>query len=263
MVLRSWPGASLWHCGSRWDEGPGQLLMRGAFIQFMQTGLIPIPVPNVIIFQFNPETITHAWTPAQTPEAVAAKKAPQDPLAVKGLPGESFTFSLAMDAGDTIAERLEPAASVALVSGVASRLAALEMLLFPEVSGHGSLLGTASASISFGGLSLNGSAEVKRGIPACRLPTVLFVWGPGRIVPVKVQSLSITEKLYHPLTLAPTHADAQLTLKVLTPEELESVRGLLADVAKATYVYTSALREALAIANLGNAADSIIGMLPA
>ena len=98
-------------------------------------------------------------------------------------------------------------------------------------------------------------------MPESQTPVVLFVWGPGRIVPVRVTTLTITEKLYDPL-LNPTHADAQLGLRVLTPEELLVVSGPLAPVAKAAYLYSQGLRQVLAVANLANVAESIIGMLP-
>jgi hypothetical protein len=51
-------------------------------------------------------------------------------------------------------------------------------------------------------------------------------------------------------------------LRVLTPDELAYVTGPLADVAKIAYKYSQGLREVLAIANLANAAESAIGMLP-
>ncbi len=40
--------------------------IRGALIEFMPTFLIPLP--NVIIFQYNPETMTHTW---KQPESAA------------------------------------------------------------------------------------------------------------------------------------------------------------------------------------------------
>ncbi len=36
--------------------------------------------------------------------------------------------------------------------------------------------------------------ERERQVPPAQLPTVIFVWGPGRIVPVRVGALSITER---------------------------------------------------------------------
>jgi hypothetical protein len=232
--------------------------LRGAFVQFMETFLIPLP--NIIIFQFNPESITHTWTPAET----TGQDASDNPLAVSGVPGESFDFTLAMDSSDMLADGSPVAEGIATVSGIYTRLAALEMLMQPTGGGAGSLLGSVSASIGSGGISLGGAAGggVQRPVPASQLPTVLFVWGPGRIVPVKLTTLSITETLYDPMLLHPTHAEARVGLQVLTPQELQYVNGPLSDLAKFAYKYSQGLRETLAIANLANAAESAIGMLP-
>jgi hypothetical protein len=243
---------------------PGKYL-KGAFIQMMPTILVPLP--NVIIFQFNPETMTHTWTPATRDTTPPPGGGQPNPLAVKGLPGESFSFNLAMDANDMIAEGSPVAVGLATATGIYSRLAALEMLLYPTGAfAGGSLLGTVSASISAGGVSgaLGGStsATPDRSVPQSTLPTVLFVWGPGRILPVKVTTLSITEKLYDALLLNPTHAEAQVGLTVLTPDEIVAIQDSLKQVAKAAYEYSQGLRQALALANLANAAESIIGMLP-
>jgi hypothetical protein len=236
--------------------------MKGALVSFMPTFIGSLP--NVIVFQFNPETITHTWSPAAG--ATPDPKAGADPMAVRGVPGEQFSFSLAVDATDMIADGdANPVgAGLATVSGVYTRLAALEMLQYPSGSFGGGLLGTVSASISVGGVSLSASgagAAAKSDIPRSEVPTVLFVWGPQRIVPVRVTGLTITEKLYDAL-LNPTHADVQITLRVLTPEELVAVQGELKTVAKVAYVYSQGLRQLQALANLGDAAASIIGMLP-
>jgi len=226
--------------------------MRGALIQFMPTFLVPLP--NVIIFQYNPESITHSWT---QPQSAATRG---NPLAVRGMPGESFSMQIAVDAGDMIADGSPVAQGIATVSGIYSRLAALEMLLFPTNSAADSLLGSVSAAA--GAALGGGSAAADPTVPRSQVPVVLFVWGPGRIVPVRVTTLTITEKLYDGL-LNPTHADATLGLTVLTPEELASLGGdPLKSVAKAAYEYSQVLREALAVANLANSVESIIGMLP-
>ena len=72
---------------------PGPI--RGALVAFTPSfiGLMP----NVIVFQFNPETITHTWTAAAAADAPADKDSKPNPLAVKGVPGETFTFTLAVD----------------------------------------------------------------------------------------------------------------------------------------------------------------------
>jgi hypothetical protein len=211
--------------------------IKGALVEFMPTFLVPIP--NVIIFQYNPETMTHTWNQAQSARRGWYEREGSNPLAVSGVPGESFSFTIAVDAKDMIADGSPVAEGIATVSGVYSRLAALEMLLYPTGAfDGGGLVGSVSASVSVGegGFSVGGSASatVERTIPESQIPTVLFVWGPGRILPVRVTQLTITENLYDEF-LNPIHAEAQLGLQVLTPEELQFVTGPLRDVAKGAY----------------------------
>jgi hypothetical protein len=226
-------------------------LIKGALVELMPTFLTPLP--NVIVFQFNPETMQHRWT--QPEPAWGA-----NPLAVSGLPGESFSFSLAMDANDMIADGNVAAQALAQTTGIYSRLAALEMLLYPTGSADiPELLGSVSASNSIGGSSFSpgSTAPVDRPVPESQVPTVLFVWGLGRILPVRVTGLSITENLYDEF-LNPTHADAELTLTVLTLEELTAMTpGPLTELAKVAYLYSQGLRQALALANLTTADPTI------
>jgi hypothetical protein len=229
--------------------------LKGGLIEFTES--FPLPIPNVIIFQYNPETMTHGWTPATTNPGTPGQAS--NPLAISGQPQESFSFTLAMDSNDTIADGNPVIAGIAEASGVYTRLAALEMLLFPTAPPGGGLIGSVTAALGIGGGS---SSTPTSQVPAAQLPTVLFVWGPGRIVPVRVTALSITEKLYDATLLNPTHVEAQITLRVLTQDELKYVDGPLGSLANIAYTYSQDLREALAIANLANAVSSIIGMLP-
>ena len=96
------------------------------------------------------------------------------------------------------------------------------------------------------------------------MPVTLFIWGAGRIVPVRVTGLTITEKLYDS-ALNPIHAEAQLTLRVLTPAELKPPAGQRHpgqpghDRLHATRS-RSARRSRWPTS--ANAAESIIGMIP-
>ena len=45
-------------------------VLKGALVEFMPT-FLPVPVPNVIVFQYNPETMTHTWT---QPEPATASR---------------------------------------------------------------------------------------------------------------------------------------------------------------------------------------------
>jgi hypothetical protein len=204
----------------------------------------------VIIFQYNPETITHTWTqpdPGGTSPPNASRSHPQ---AVPTDPGQTFSFNLVMDANDDIAGG-NPLASA---TGVYTRLAALEMLLFPA----------SPSPTLLGGLLGQSSSNQSRSVPAGLLPTALFVWGPFRIVPVRLTSLTVTENRYDAL-LNPVHAEAQIALRVLTPAELQaaaSANDPLAKLGKVAYDYSQNERQVFALANLANAVESIVGMLP-
>lgn len=233
--------------------------LKGALISFMPTFVGAIP--NVIVFQINPETITHAWTEATAAAPTTGSGRPaSDPLAVAGVPGETFSFTLVMDANDEVADigSNPVAGGLAAVSGAYIRLAALEMLQYPTASAS-SLLGQVSAALGAAGAGAGSASSAS--VPASQVPVVLFVWGPQRIVPVRITQLSITEKLYDSM-LNPVHAEAQLSLRVLTPDELAAVQGPMRDVANVAYVYTQGLRQVQATANLADAAAGIIGMLP-
>ncbi len=255
------------------------MLLKGAFVEFTDT--FTVPMPNVVVFQFNPETMRHSWEQATpVPPPTAGKS---NPFAVRGVPGETFNFELVLDANDMITDGGALSASLAKDSGVYTRLAALEMLLYPVgAPTAGGLLGTVSAAvggavsgaiggaagfavgtgISLAGGAIGGSAgQAKRPVPQSQLPTVLFVWGTKRIIPVRLNSLNISETLFDSF-LAPTHATATVEVRVLTPDELTWLTGPLKGLARTAYKYTQKSRQSLALANLGNAAESIIGMLP-
>jgi hypothetical protein len=79
---------------------------------------------------------------------------------------------------------------------------------------------------------------------------------------VRVTNLTVTEKLYDAALLNPTHVEAQIGLRVLTAEELKCIHGPLGTLARTAYGYSQALRQTRARANVANAVESIIGMLP-
>jgi hypothetical protein len=241
-------------------------VLKGALISFMPAGPLGLPsLPNVIVFQINPETITHAWTEATSPPAPpstpTAPTAHVSALAVTGDPGESFSFTLMLDSDQQIADvATDPiGAGLATVSGVYSRLAALELLQFPNKPASSGLVGAVSSAASAAGAGAPDAAT--QNVPTSMAPIVLFVWGPFRIVPVRVTAFSVTEKFFD-AALNPTHAEAQITLTVLTPQDLVSVPDTLGGIANTAYSYTQGVREAQALANLAESAASVLGMLP-
>ena len=223
--------------------------LKGALVQVTNIGMRRIP--NVILFQFNPETIEHTWEQADVNGGGGKPGSYSNPRAASGAPGQSFSFTLQMDAKDEIiqgqrfAETVNAGSNLTQVikagaySGLATRLAALELLLFPvNMTVREELVGATNAK---------NTCE----IPQALLPTVIFVWGVGRCLPVRVTSLSITEKLFD-AALNPTHVDVKLGLRVLRPEELEDLgksTDPLAGLAKGLYDYSMSMRRVAAVAN--------------
>jgi hypothetical protein len=150
--------------------------IKGALIEFMPTFLVSLP--NVISFQYNPETMSHTWTQAEASSSAGKEQGSSNPLAVSGLPGESFSFNLMMDAKDSIADGSAVTAGIAEQTGIYSRLAALEMLLYPTGAFGGGLLGSVSVSVSLdsSGLSVgvSATAKVKSQIPQSQVQVESF-----------------------------------------------------------------------------------------
>src|SRR5262245_48320442 len=108
-------------------------LIKGAIIQF--SAPLFVPIPNIIIFQYNPETMTRTLTPWEPPvrdennnidlKILATLAQPYDPQ-------ETFDLALELDAADALENpKSHP---MAVISGIADRIAALEMLMYPPDS---------------------------------------------------------------------------------------------------------------------------------
>ena len=240
-------------------------LLKGAIVQFSAPMIVPIP--NIIIFQYNPESLSRTLEPYHLPDtkATGPDKAVPDAAGTTQPkpPVEKFTLALQLDASDALeVPELHPAA---VITGVADRLAALEMLLYAaDSSGLGF-----SLSISIGS-SLGGDSAAHVGgsvagqsapVPKAKSPTVLFVWGPGRIVPVKINTFSVEEQLSNPM-LYPLRAKVSLGMEVLTEKDFGENPDTIGKLAIACYNFTMTQKRVLALANVANSVESILGMLP-
>jgi hypothetical protein len=230
------------------------LLTKGALIQLSE-GIVG-PVPNVIAFQYNPETLTRKLTPWQPPaeDAAAEQGGQTDPQIQPYDPQETIDLAIEFDCTDQLeSPERHP---TALAFGVADRLAALERLLYPVTEGDGLLADLATSLLG------GASAEVVR----TTVPVVLLAWGPGLVVPVRVTSYSVEEQVFS-TTLYPIRAKVTVSVQVLTdqafPAEGENAQtSLAAAIARAAYRYTSTQRKALAVLNTGNTLDAILGLIP-
>jgi hypothetical protein len=242
------------------SEYPGSpKLLKGALIQFSAPMLVPIP--NIIVFQYNPESMKRTVGGRPAAAGGGSAQAPQDvnPLAQAYDPSETFDLTLELDAADALEE--PDSHPVAVISGVADRIAAMEMLAYPqEESALGGVLGVSiDISLSGAGASFGGSNEP---VPCKTVPVVLFFWGPGRIVPVRILGFSVEEQAYSP-TLYPIRAKVTVGLQVLDAKAFDNQEQTAAvKIAKACYTFTRIQKELLATANIANTVESIIGMLP-
>jgi hypothetical protein len=236
-------------------------LLKGALVEFSSRFIGPIP--NIIIFQYNPEKLSRSLKPWQPPssESEGGDESEEQPPQVSGIslaqpfdPNETFTLSLELDATDAL--EVPESHPVAVISGIADRIAAMEMLLYPDREGGG--LGELVGAI---GDALGGAGGDEEE-PRYSVPIVLFVWGPGRILPVRLTSFSVDEEAFS-TTLYPIRAKVSIGLRVVSPAELASHPDSIArDLAAFAYKFTTGQKETLAMANTANNVESILGLLP-
>lgn len=220
-------------------------LLKGALIEYGSDFLGPLP--NVILFQFNPETLTRSIQIPPRPSGGTARETTQ-----AGEPSvEKITFKAEFDAADG----LNTNNVLARTMGVGPRLAALEKMVHPS-NIIGGLIGAAMDAV---GKALNPAGGKKGGrqpIPRENYPRILFIWGPFRVLPVVIESMSITEQQYDFL-LNPVRAEVSIGLAV---NEIDVCSDDI--VAKGALKYSSAAKEAQAIANLANTIDQVVELIP-
>jgi hypothetical protein len=151
------------------------------------------PLASVIIFQYNPETLTRTLQ-AQTPGEGGDRS---EAMRLKGPPVETFKLDVEIDAAD----QLEKGEGTAVAMGIFPQLSALEMLIYPKSA----LVITNTALLAVGTIE----------VIAPDAPFTLFVWGPKRVLPVRLTDFTITEESYDP-NLNPIRAKVSLGLRVLT-----------------------------------------------
>ena len=162
-------------------------------------------------------------------------------------------MALEFDAADSLES--PESHPVAMLTGVADRIAALEMLLYPSTSGNG-LLGDLAASLGIGGSSAPVPPE------RSNVPLTFLVWGPGRILPVRITTFSVEEQEFMTM-LYPLRAKVSLTLQILRENDYAGKTDELStDLAKAAWKFYRTQQQVLAVANIANSVESILGMLP-
>jgi len=156
------------------------------------------PLTSLIVFQYNPETMTRRLQ-AQTSGGDEADRT--EALRLKGAPIETISLDVEIDATD----QLEAGQGIATALGIYPQLSALEMLIYPK----------SAVVIANTVLLALGTKEIVGPVA----PLTLFVWGPKRVLPVRISDFSITEEAYD-VNLNPIRAKVALGLRVLSYNDL-------------------------------------------
>lgn len=196
-------------------------VLKGALV-----GLDPLnPVASVVVFQYNPETVTRTLQAQAAGEGGARSEA----MRLRGAPVETIKMDVEIDATD----KLEEGDGLTSSLGIHPQLAALEMLLYPK-----SALVVANTV-----LMALGTLEV---LPPVG-PLTLLVWGLKRVLPVRLTEFSVTEEAYDP-GLNPIRARVSLGMRVLSYNDLS-----LTNPGYSLFVVHQIAKEALAvIGSVGN-----------
>jgi hypothetical protein len=208
--------------------------VRGGFIVYDRGGY-----PNnkrVIPFRFNPESLTRT-VQVETGQsgggvqgaqqrsssggagAAAAPAAEAGADQATGTIKQTFSVVIRLD----FADRQESLTGFKEEEGIAPEIAAIEDLLHP-------------AAVKSDAAS-DGSDPVRVGSAR---PTVLFVWGLNRVLPVRITALKIEETVFNNL-LNPVRAEIEASLEVLGAAE-----ALADDAVKAALGHADQERQRLA-----------------
>lgn len=201
-------------------------LIKGAIVAFRP----PAPIPTVIAFQFNPESLS------RTIEARSAEgEGGTETFRLAGAPTETIKVETVFDATD----QLELNDQVATDLGLHPRLAALETLIYPQSA-------TVIANTVMMAL---GTIEI---LPM-KSPFTVFIWGKSRILPVKLSGLSITEEAYDP-NLNPIRAKVSMDLGVLSYSDLRTTHP-----GYAMFLSHQVVKETMGLIGQTNGLASVLG----
>lgn len=161
------------------------------------------PLASVIVFQFNPESVTRRLQPRVAENSGTGQQADRGEVyRLKGPPEETISLKIEIDATDDDGS-INP---LSYTSGISPTLSALEMLFYPK----------SALVVANDALARTGMLEI---IPP-EAPMTLFIWGPQRVLPVRVTSLNITEQAFDNL-LNPIRAEVDISMTVLSYYDLK------------------------------------------
>lgn len=177
--------------------------MKGALIEYDSDFMGPIP--NVVLFQFNPESLRREIQIPSRPTGAESRETSQ----AGDLPVENISLTAHFSAAD----KLNDDNVLARTFGIGHRLAALEKMVHPK-GRLSELPQMAVDAVSDRIARRRGDSHPAQSIPRENYPRILFVWGLTRILPVTITSMSINEEEYDAF-LNPVRAEVSLGLSII------------------------------------------------
>jgi len=126
-------------------------------------------------------------------------------------------------------------------------------MVYPPTT-PGGLIGAAIDAVG-SALSSGVAAAPTRPVPPQRVPRILFIWGPTRVLPVRITSMTIVEKQYDFL-LNPIEAEVQIGLSVQsTPSPSDAI-------ATGAWKYSQMAKDTQAALNLAKVIEFAVDLVP-
>lgn len=179
-------------------------LQRGALVEY--SGETTDSITNQVVFQFNPESLSRTINIPSRPTGSQARETRQ----AGEVPDEKISLTIHFSAAD----QLNIADTQALNFGVSYRLAALERMTHPLEKESGQETGSVDAVAD----AVSGGSDEEpatQPTPRVQYPNILFMWGEKKVLPVIIDSMTITEQQFDS-KLNPIQAEVSLGLSVLT-----------------------------------------------
>ena len=177
------------------NRARGAKTLKGALVSVSGSGAV-----NMITFQYNPATLKRTVQPQMVG---GDENDRSEAIRFTGAPVQVIQVEIELDATD----QLDKGDPTAVQSGISPQLSALELLAYPDldqVNQNQSLL--ESGIIEMAPLTA---------------PRILFVWGPNRVLPVRINNYTITEEVFD-ANLNPIQAAVSLSMRVLNYSDLTS-----------------------------------------
>lgn len=168
---------------------PSTQLVRGAFVTQDPITMLPTTIP----FQYNPSEFSRTLKPSVTGGTTNSRS---QAIRYWGPPVETFSLKLQLSAVDGITSGDQ----TTIANGIRPQLSQLELMIYPSVA----------QVVAEQALLALGTLEVA----APLAPITLFSWGTGRLVPVSIESMDVSEQAFD-ANLNPVRATITTSMRTL------------------------------------------------